>query len=230
MKLSLHAHHLSALCLAGFAAALFSSAPARAQSSGNIVQDAKNTSVFDAFLTINRLGDDPKKEEPKIWAGRMLNRIENMTARQIIKLPTAMSKDAFEGWRIFMRTELPERRGNCVACHTPPNYTDGMTHNIGFGEAKHETPSLRRLDSDAPYMNNGDYKTIEAAVAAIAEKAGHAAMGHMPGVDEEFANIRIGKDDVAPLVAFLKSLKSVDKTRFREYLLNHELYVPVQDE
>jgi hypothetical protein len=223
-------------------------AEAGGEQSGQVVARANHTSAYDAFLAVNRIPAAPGQEEPaKVYAGRALNRIENMTARRILKRPSAFTPEAFEGWRIFMRTEERTRNGNCVACHVPPEFTDGLRHNIGVAQAaragekgggpvasageegKFETPSLRRLEADKPYMHNGAFATLEEAMAEILRNSRLAREGKIGGVDPEYKNVRISEEDVGPLIAFLKSLHEVGREGYREYLLNVELHVPEQD-
>ena len=88
----------------------------------------------------------------------------------------AMTREQVEGFKIF----ISEDRGNCVACHQPPNFTDDGFHNIGLkANAKEipdpgrfrirpvksmygafKTPTLRDVAITAPYFHDGSAKTL----------------------------------------------------------------------
>jgi cytochrome c peroxidase len=88
--------------------------------------------------------------------------------------------------------------------------------------AAFRTPTLRSLVGTDPYMHDGAYATLEDAVRAKMRAAEQARAGGLPWADPEIADIRIGEDDVAPLVAFLRQLHDVGRAGFREYLVNLE--------
>ncbi|HUP25703.1 MAG TPA: cytochrome c peroxidase [Thermoanaerobaculia bacterium] len=85
-----------------------------------------------------------------------------------------------------------------------------------------KTPTLRSLAGTDPYMHDGAYSTLEDAVRAKMRAAEQARAGRLPWADPEIADIRIGEDDVAPLVAFLRQLHDVGRAGFRELLVNLE--------
>lgn len=84
---------------------------------------------------------------------------------------SAMSTDQVAGFQLFISKE----KGNCAACHHPPNFTDNGFHNIGlksFGEPNPDmgrftikpikvskgafkTPTLRGISLTAPYFHDG---------------------------------------------------------------------------
>src|SRR5579863_1304724 len=67
-------------------------------------------------------------------------------------------------------------KGNCIACHIGPNFTDESFHNrgvawregrladVGAGRGDFKTPTLREVARTAPYMHDGSLNTLEDVV------------------------------------------------------------------
>ena len=55
-----------------------------------------------------------------------------------IKRPLGFSATAYEGFKTFFRVDGTASVGNCVACHVPPNFSDGRFHNAGISEIEYE--------------------------------------------------------------------------------------------
>lgn len=72
--------------------------------------------------------------------------------------------------------------------------------------ATFKTPPLRNLPSTPPYMHNGMYTTLEAALQQKMEAAFLARMGDLRNPDPELVNIRIMENDFESLIAFLNAL------------------------
>jgi cytochrome c peroxidase len=88
----------------------------------------------------------------------------------------AMSRQQIVGFRLFS----DPNKGNCIACHQAPNFTDGGFHNIGLGsyaranpdpgryaikpvasmKGAFKTPTLRDVALTAPYFHDGSAKTL----------------------------------------------------------------------
>jgi cytochrome c peroxidase len=79
-----------------------------------------------------------------------------------------LSPLAKEGEALFMG------KGHCAECHTPPLFTDKLTHNIGVRDVPgaadpgaadpaggFQTPQLRDIASIAPYMHNAIFPTLD---------------------------------------------------------------------
>ncbi len=118
------------------------------------------------------------------------------------------------------------QKGNCAACHTlNPNYalfTDGKFHNIGEGVADDgtikdpgrfhqtridsdrgafKTPTLRNVANTAPYMHDGNLKTLRSVVDFYA-----GGGNSNPYLDKEMKSIHLSGQDRSDLVEFLNSL------------------------
>lgn len=68
---------------------------------------------------------------------------------------TAMSPAQINGFRLF----LDPAKGNCVACHSGPNFTDNGFHNVGLKSFGAETPDPGRYKIKALALMKGAFKT-----------------------------------------------------------------------
>ncbi|HJZ69648.1 MAG TPA: cytochrome c peroxidase [Blastocatellia bacterium] len=72
--------------------------------------------------------------------------------------------------------------------------------------ATFKTPTLRNLAFTGPYMHTGGFSTLESALAELKRLSELARAGRVRDGDDELARIQISDVDIAPLVAFLKTL------------------------
>lgn len=122
--------------------------------------------------------------------------------------------------------ELFQSKGRCVACHTPPLYTDGLYHDIGLshdadgrllpgadpgrgkvtGEAadqhRFRTPTLRNVARTGPYFHDGRQPSLEAAVRYMAQGGNPGA----PGIDPILEPTGLDDSEIGDVVAFLEWL------------------------
>jgi len=112
--------------------------------------------------------------------------------------------------------ELFQGKARCVVCHQGFNFTDDGFHNIGLKGAKDpgryklvkvrvlkhafKTPTLRDVELTWPYMHDGRYKTLEEVVEH------YNRGGDTKTVDPNIQPLGLSKQEVADLVAFMKSL------------------------
>lgn len=236
------------------------------------------TTPYDRFVQANGLESGPgESEDPKLLGKRILDKVAALEKKRALKLPGGFDTAAVEGMKVFFRTE-GSGGGNCVACHTPPLFTDFSFHNMGISQAEYDhlngdggfaelkipaaaqarrpstqfretpskrkpgcadlgywnfvdlktsplrradesddqflqrmiaafkTPTLRNLDFTQPYMHTGGFTTLESALAEIMRLSELARAGKVREADEQLRRISITEADVAPLVAFLKTL------------------------
>ena len=113
-----------------------------------------NGSPYDAFLTKNGLPRSPDPGETNLAYSRRLLGLINGLARPAFVLPKegafALHPQRFKfgaeelaGLKIFFSQPAagsqPTRGfGNCVACHTPPNFTDFLFHNTGASQVEYD--------------------------------------------------------------------------------------------
>lgn len=130
----------------------------------------------------------------------------------------AISAEAISGYELF------KGKAGCVVCHQEPLFTDRAFHNAGVGmdaekpdpgaggeKAMNDprligyfkTPTLREIAATAPYFHDGSAATLEEAVRFMA-----AGGRENPTKSPELINRTLKDDEIAHLVAFLKTLTS----------------------
>ena len=242
-------------------------------------QKSGRATPYDRFVQANGLASGPEEgEDPKLLAGRILEKVTALEKKRALKLPRGFDKAAVEGMKVFFRIDGGAAVGNCVACHAPPLFTDFSFHNMGISQGEYDqingegsfaelkiptaaeakrpsaqfretpsrkkpgcadlgfwnfvdlktspfrrkgesddqflqrmvaafkTPSLRNLDFTQPYMHTGGFSTLESAIAEIMRLSELARAGKVRQADEQLARINISEADIAPLVAFLRTL------------------------
>jgi cytochrome c peroxidase len=130
----------------------------------------------------------------------------------------AMSPSAVRGMVVF------NGHGHCSACHSGPNFSDSNFHNLGIGmkaanpdvgryaETKlakdygaFKTPTLRSIALTAPYLHDGQTKTLE-EVVEIYDRGGEPN-AHL---DPLMVPLNLTRREKADLVEFLKALTGED--------------------
>jgi cytochrome c peroxidase len=191
--------------------------------SGRVVSDAKYTAPYDAFMKMNRLQEAFSKDKSaaEYW-GVMESRLGNQAGRILIKRPAKNFDDnAFRGWLMFIRAYGDATGiGNCAACHSVPDFTDKAKHNIGTAKEPIQTPSLRDLDAKKSFFHDGSAATLEEAIAQHVKNGQIARDNKRAGVEIAVGQIALTEAEVQQVAAFLRSLESVNRAKFREYLVN----------
>ncbi len=77
-----------------------------------------------------------------------------------------------------------------------------------------KTPGLRHLAYTYPYMHTGAYGSLEDTLAEIMRLSEMARAGEVRAADDELKRISISEADIAPLVAFLKTLNEDLKRKY----------------
>ena len=176
-------------------------------------------SVFDAFAYINRLPEVPYEDESsEDFSGRIFGRLANQEGRILLKSPPGMSNLAYEGFKTFIQYEGDQRVGNCAACHTLPDFTDGRSYSVQPGMAKVPTTSLRNL-----------HKSSQALREIINQKIKYAQSkqnGNAQKISDAYSTIRLHQKDISALVAFIELLQDVSKQQFRQLILDADLFDP----
>lgn len=191
--------------------------------SGRVVADAEYTSSYDAFMKMNRLQESFTGDEnaDDYW-GFMESRLGNQAGRILIKRPAkGFGGDAFRGWLMFIRTYGDATGiGNCTACHTVPDFTDHAKHNIGTSKEPILTPPVRDLHKKRSFFHDGSAATLEEAITRHVENGRIARQNKRAGVEIEVGEIALTEAEVRQVAAFLRSLESVERTQFRDYLVD----------
>jgi len=142
---------------------------------------------------------------------------------------TKLSDLEVEGLHLF-RT-----KARCINCHNGPTFSDNQFHNAGltYFQRKHEdlgryhitkdladigkfkTPSLRDLESTAPYMHNGFFPHIRgllnlynAGMPNLKPKPGQEDDPMFPVTSEHLKPLELNEHELDALEAFLKSLST----------------------
>jgi cytochrome c peroxidase len=116
-----------------------------------------NGSPYDQFLIQNGLPRQPNPgENPLPYSQRLLQLIDNMTNAQFVTDPAdghfynqnqifQFGTNELAGLKIFL-TLSPSNAvqpgaeiGNCVACHTPPAFSDFIFHNTGTAQEEYDS-------------------------------------------------------------------------------------------
>jgi cytochrome c peroxidase len=127
---------------------------------------------------------------------------------------SAVSADAIAGYTIFTT------KAQCVLCHVPPLYTDGLFHNIGIEAGKanpdlgrfkvtnnaqdtsaFKTPSLRAAAHSQPYFQDASAATLEDAVKFMA-----GGGKPEPHLDQRHKPANLSDAEIKQVVAFLQAL------------------------
>lgn len=129
----------------------------------------------------------------------------------------AMTEKQVAGFKLF------QGKANCIACHSAPNFTDNGFHNLGltsYGVAEPDmgryaqkpvktmkgafkTPTLRDIDTSAPYFHDGSAKTL-AEVVEHYNKGGVVKTDLSPSMKE----LNLTQAEKEALVAFMHALTS----------------------
>lgn len=122
----------------------------------------------------------------------------------------AISTAAQKGFKLF------EGKAGCSKCHSGFNFSDNGFHNIGLKsddqgryairkvkilKGAFKTPTLRDIEYTAPYMHNGQYKTLEEVVDHY-NRGGDVKENLSPNIQA----LNLSAEEKHQLVEFMKSL------------------------
>ena len=165
-----------------------------------------NGSVYDAFVYLNRIPDKVDEDEEILdFTARVYSLLANQEGRVLIKLPKGMNREAYLGYKTFLSTDAKVSNGNCVVCHAPEKFTDLKKHVLSEGAKALPTPSLRNMNKHK----------VDVAKAL----KGKLATAETPGAPKDYQSIKLDKDDLTHLEAFLKLLDDVEDKNFRELII-----------
>ena len=162
--------------------------------------------VFAAMqATLNRL------RGPDDFAGRIFGRLANQEGRVLLKAPAGMDQPAYEGFKTFLRYEGTASVGNCSACHTLSDFSDGKSHIVTKDGKATLTSSLRNAGPRGVDLRAALKRKFE---ASRLKKSGEADR-----ISDEYSTMQLSAEDMSNLIAFLKLLDDVSDVRFRELIL-----------
>ena len=139
----------------------------------------------------------------------------------------ALTTEQLRGMVVFLG------QANCIICHIPPHFHDGVLSSIGTttsadknapldddpgfaavmrredGFGMFKTPGLRNVERTAPYMHNGAFKTLEEVVEFYNDGGGRGRGKNAFAQDAKVAKLELSEQQKKDLVAFLKALNSL---------------------
>jgi cytochrome c peroxidase len=142
-------------------------------------------------MTDTMLGKEPTNEDVDAMAAF----VETLTLPPNPHIePGRLSESAARGEAVFQSD-----KAGCVQCHPPPNFTDGLTHDVGSGEStdvygEYNTPSLRGVYDRVRLLHDGSARSLEAVLS------GPHNPSHVTGMGE------LSAEELRDLLAYLKSL------------------------
>jgi hypothetical protein len=158
-----------------------------------------NGSPYDLFLARNNLPSQPGAKESRLDYSRRLRVAVNALANPVfigpadgqfttLAIPFVFGTDELAGLKLFLaEAAVPPTPGtlsgvgNCVACHTAPEFTDFRFHNIGVSQQEYDAvqgngafmklkiPTLaeRKANPAATLPANGKHPSYAGTFAAI---------------------------------------------------------------
>ena len=178
--------------------------------------DTKERAPYDAFIYVNRIPAKADEDEEIFdFTARVYSRLANQEGRILIKLPQGMTREAYLGYKTFLSTDAKVSNGNCVTCHAPEKFTDLKLHKLKADSPPRPTPSLRNMAKRKVNIA----KALQAKLSAAKDT----------DAPKDYKNIKLNKNDLKHLEAFLKQLNDVDDKTFRELILKAKILETSQD-
>lgn len=114
-------------------------------------------------------------------------------------------------WNVFANPDMPapQKKLKSIMCQQlSVTKQDNCTATILLGKtiAAFKTPVLRDLGHSNPYMHTGQFLNLEQAIRFYITSSALAKSGSLRNGEQKMKEINLTEKDVAPLVAFLKSL------------------------
>jgi cytochrome c peroxidase len=109
-------------------------------------------------------------------------------------------------WNVYLNPDMPNPQANIRSVICPTGQDCSVDQGLGNTIARFKTPTLRDLEDSAPYFHNGSKARFGDVVEFYINSSQLARQGLLRNAPPEFQNIPLSEDDVAALVAFLKSL------------------------
>ncbi|MBX3331336.1 MAG: hypothetical protein KF722_13085 [Nitrospira sp.] len=111
-------------------------------------------------------------------------------------------------WNTFANPDMPNPQAKirAILCddQVPCPLSDSALLDRAI--ARFKTPGLRDLSHSEPFMHNGQFDTLENIIDFYIEVSNQSRAGTLRSGDIQLRGIALKPNDVAPLVAFLKSL------------------------
>lgn len=151
------------------------------------------TTGYDRFIQTNGLEAAPASgESAKTFADRQLGRLEALEKNRALKFTAGFDAAALRGMRVFLRTSGTASVGNCVACHTPPLFTDLSFHNMGISQSEYDQVNGEGsfASLDIPAASEARRPSPRYRETPSRQKPGCADLGHWNFVDLKASTLR----------------------------------------
>jgi cytochrome c peroxidase len=109
-------------------------------------------------------------------------------------------------WNVYLNPDIPNPQPNLKSVVCASGKDCSVDQELASTIAQFKTPVLSDLEDSAPYFHNGSAAKFNDVVNHYIAMSQLARSGAMRNAPQEFANMSIGQDDLAALVAFLQSL------------------------
>lgn len=108
-------------------------------------------------------------------------------------------------WNVYANPDMPVPQ---AALRRVVDRTQALAPDAALARTvgRFKTASLRDLGQSAPYFHTGGAATLEETVRFYRRMSDRARRGEMRNAPPEFFPVRLGEEDEAPLVAFLRAL------------------------
>lgn len=182
-----------------------------------VLKPIQDPNEMDMTLTevTGRLGLGPRELAEALSSYVRTIRSGNSRVDRYLSRHGELSPEEELGLRIF------RVKGNCVACHVGPNFTDERFHNTGVAwregrfvdqgrfaitgrtedRGAFKTPTLREVGRSGPYMHDGSVATLEDVI----DYYDHGAASN-PELDPEIRPLHLTVEEKRGLAAFLRAL------------------------
>jgi len=109
-------------------------------------------------------------------------------------------------WNVFLNPDIPNPQQALKSLVCAPGNDCSLDQGLARTIAQFKTPILRDLEDSAPYFHNGSKAKFDDVVQFYVRMSTLARQGGLRNAPSEFQGMSLSDDDVAELVAFLKSL------------------------
>lgn len=109
-------------------------------------------------------------------------------------------------WNIYLNPDIPKPQANINSVICAQAQDCSVDQGLSNAIARFKTPILRDLEDSAPYFHNGSKARFDDVVEFYISNSQLAHQNLLRNAPAEFQNMSLSQDDVAALVAFLKSL------------------------
>ena len=109
-------------------------------------------------------------------------------------------------WNVYLNPDMSKPQANIKSVICATGQDCSVDQGLGNAVARFKTPVLRDLEDSAPYFHNGSKARFTDVVEFYISSSQLARLGSLRNAPAEFQNMSLSEDDVAALVAFLKSL------------------------